>query len=70
MLNVLVLLDVGGHQKVKIEPHMLGDLAESIADKGYEYLVLSKSEPIKVVGFMVTGSQTGERLIVLGGESQ
>lgn len=70
-INITVMIKDGGYQVIQILPDMLGKLAESIKNNGFEWAVL-QSGPIPVVGFIVAGKQVGERLIMLGkdGESQ
>ncbi|MCM3272580.1 hypothetical protein [Paenibacillus elgii] len=67
MIDILVLLKDGGYKNVKISPNLLGKLAESISKQGFEYITLM-SGVITVVGFMVTGAQTGRRVIMIDGE--
>ncbi|WP_325176619.1 hypothetical protein [Paenibacillus alkalitolerans] len=65
MIGITVMIKNGGYQTVKISPEMVGKLAISIKEKGFEYVQLL-SGAIEVVGFLVTGDQTGDRIIVLG----
>ncbi|EJW14431.1 hypothetical protein M5X00_29870 [Paenibacillus alvei] len=69
LINITAMIKDGGHRNLMIKPDMLGKLAESIHNKGFEYVQLL-AEDIVVVGFMVTGSQTGERIIILGDGEQ
>ncbi|WP_409346802.1 hypothetical protein [Paenibacillus sp. MBLB4367] len=65
LLNISVMLKDGGYSVVKITIDMIGQLAKAIQEKGFEWITL-KSGPIAVVGFMVIGNQTGDRVIILG----
>lgn len=65
MLSITVMLKDGGYSVVKITPELLGELAQAIQEKGFEWVQLL-SGSIAVVGFIVTGKQTGDRVIVLG----
>jgi hypothetical protein len=65
MLDITVMIKDSGCKSVKITPKMLGDLAKSIVEKGSEYVSLATGT-LEVVGLMVTGKQTGDRVIMLG----
>lgn len=64
-IPITVMLKDGGFQQVKIPSNYIGPLALAIDRDGWDWLTL-KSGPINVVGFLVTGKQTGERVIILG----
>lgn len=66
-VNMTVMLKDGGYENVKIPTNYIGKLAESIWQNGFEWLTLKRG-PIAVVGFMVTGKQTGERVIIIGNQ--
>lgn len=59
----------GGYKVVQIDAKMLGDLAKSIKTNGSEHITL-QSGVIEVVGFMITGNQTGDRVIILGDKTE
>lgn len=65
MVLTMMMLNDGGSKMVKIEPSMFETLAASIADNGSEVMRLGNGELLTVVGFMVIGKRTGERVIVL-----
>lgn len=65
MIDITVMLKGEGFRTVKIKPELIGKLAKSIKDNGFEWVSLV-SGPIAVVGFFVTGKETGERVIMIG----
>ena len=66
-MNIAVDLMIkdGGTEVMVIPSKLLEPLAKSIRQKGSEIVRTDKSS-YEVVGFMVRGNQTGERVIVLG----
>ena len=69
MTRINAMVKDGGYEVLDIPPKLMGELALSIQNKGSETVHL-KSRSLEVVGFMVTGNQTGERVIILGGEQE
>jgi hypothetical protein len=65
LIRTMVLLEGGDSKMVVMGPEMIAQLATSISENGVEHLTISKQETITVVGFMVIGKKTGERVIVL-----
>lgn len=65
MIDITVMIKDSDYRTVKITPEMLGELAKSIQTKGSEWIQLRSGE-FQVVGFLVTGEETGDRVIVLG----
>ena len=65
LIGITVMLKEGGCQSVRTTSSLLGKIAESISEQGFEYVHLL-SGTITVVGFLVTGKETGERVIILG----
>ncbi|PWW06303.1 hypothetical protein DFQ01_103205 [Paenibacillus cellulosilyticus] len=64
-INITAMIKDGGSQIVKVTPHMLRKLAVAIQQKGSE-IIHMQSGSAEVVGFLVQGSQVGERVIILG----
>jgi len=64
---ITVLVKDGGCDTIGILPSMIGPLAESIRNKGYEVAHLP-SKSIEVEGILITGKGIGERVIMLGME--
>ncbi|MNO32227.1 hypothetical protein D3C76_222110 [compost metagenome] len=67
---IMAMIKDGGYEKIIVPVEWIGKLAESIKNKGYETATLSSGKTFDVVGFVVTGSMTGERIIVSGSEAQ
>jgi hypothetical protein len=65
MLSITVFLKDGGYKEVTIPLKFLSPLAEAIKERGFEYVTL-QSGVLTIVGFLVRGVMTGERVIVLG----
>lgn len=64
-IAITILLKDGEYQNVLIAPGLIGQLARAIRDNGSEWITLQNG-PVQAVGFLVTGKQTGERIIILG----
>lgn len=64
-MNVTVMIKNGGYEVVDIPCDLIGGLANKIKEEGSAALYKANGTTVVVVGFMVTGKQTGERLIVL-----
>lgn len=64
-MKVTVMLKEGGYDTVDIPYKLIGQLADKIEKEGSAPLRLANWDEIHTVGFMVTGKQTGERLIVI-----
>lgn len=62
-IGITIMLKDGGYDVVLIPIKFMGELAKSIKGKGSEY-IHTATRSVEVVGFMVTGKQTGERIIV------
>jgi hypothetical protein len=65
VISITVFLKDGGYKEVTIPPKFMAPLAEAIKERGFEYITL-QSGVLTVVGFLVRGTMTGERVIVLG----
>lgn len=65
MIRTMMLLHDGSSIMVKMDPAMFEQLATSIAENGREVTRLGNGAILTVVGFIVIGNQTGERVIVL-----
>lgn len=66
IINIRVMLKEGGYRGLKIDKKMMGELAVAIMNQGFEYVTLESGSIEIVVGFMVTGDQVGERVIITG----
>lgn len=64
-MKVTVMLKDGGYDTADIPYKQVGRLADKIEKEGAAALYTASGSTIHAVGFMVTGKQTGERLIVL-----
>jgi hypothetical protein len=64
-IAITLLIKDGGYEQLVIPPKMLTQLAIAIRTTGAEW-VATNQRALHVVGFMVTGKQTGERVIMLG----
>lgn len=65
MISINAMIKDGGYKTLQADKKMLANLAESIQKQGFEYVTL-RSGVIEVVGFVVSGSLTGDRVIILG----
>ncbi|WP_245856105.1 hypothetical protein [Paenibacillus rigui] len=65
MISINAMIKDAGYKTLKIDKEMLSHLAESIQKQGFEYVTLL-SGVIEVVGFVVAGRLTGDRVIILG----
>jgi NADPH:quinone reductase-like Zn-dependent oxidoreductase len=65
VISINAMLLDGGYRTLQINKKMLSDLAESIQKHGFEYVSLT-SGVIEIVGFVVSGSLVGDRVIILG----
>jgi hypothetical protein len=65
VLYVTALLKDGGDEALGISPSMLGPFARNIQRNGSERAHL-KNRSVEVVGLLITGKETGERVIILG----
>ena len=65
MIYLTALLKDGGQEPFSVPDSMLGKLAAGIQEHGAE-TVHTSSRSVEVVGLLITGKQTGERVIVLG----
>lgn len=65
--NIAITLFIkdGGYENLVIPAPLMAKLASAIRQKGAEH-VRTSERTLEVVGLMVTGKQTGERVIVLG----
>lgn len=70
IISITTMVKDGGYESLKIPPHMIGNLSKGIKDKGVEIVHLSGGKSLEIVGFIVTGSMTGERIIVSGSEAK
>jgi len=70
MIGIMAMIKDGGYEKLQVPMEWIGKLAESIKNKGYETATLASGKTVEVVGFVVTGKMTGERIIVSGSEAQ
>ena len=69
MPRINAMVKDGGFEKLLISPELLGKLAKNIEENGSEMVHLM-NRSIEIVGFMVTGKQTGERVIVINGQQE
>lgn len=65
-IAITMLIKDGGYEQLAIPTKMMAQLAVAIREKGVETVATSEQRLLHVVGFMVTGKQTGERVIMLG----
>jgi hypothetical protein len=65
MIRTMVLLEDGSSRMVTMTVDMIGKLAKTISETGIEHMRIASQEVLTVVGFMVIGKKTGERVIVL-----
>lgn len=69
-MKVTFMIKDGGCEYGVINANMLGELASKIERDGSEIIHFTHRS-IEVVGIMITGAQTGQRVIVLGsGEAE
>lgn len=66
---IMAMIKDGGYEKIIVPVEWIGKLAESIKNKGNETLTMASGKTLDVVGFIVTGKMTGERIIVSGSEA-
>jgi hypothetical protein len=70
MISIMTMIKDGGYEKLQIPVEWIGKLAESIENKGHETVTMASGKTLDLVGFVVTGKMTGERIIVSGSEAQ
>lgn len=68
-INITAMIKDGGYENVKLPPSLMGELAKAIQHKGHEVIQLASGKTLEVVGFLVKGDMTGERIIVIGKEA-
>jgi|GEM_PF-2378850 len=68
-INITAMIKDGGYESVKLPPSLMGELAKAIQRKGRESIHLASGRTLEVVGFIVKGDMTGERIIVMGKEA-
>lgn len=68
-IYVTALIKDGGQESVGVPPEMLGPLCQAIQVNGFEMVHLPKRS-FEVVGLLITGKETGERVIILGAKEE
>lgn len=69
LVSILAMVKDGGYERIQIPMDWVGKLALSITNNGYETAKLASGKTFDVVGFVVIGNMTGERIIVSGKEA-
>lgn len=67
-ISITAMIRDGGYEDILIPAALMGHLADAIKKNGHEVIHLANGERFDVVGFMVAGNMTGERMIILGTE--
>lgn len=70
LVSIMAMVKDGGYERLQIPSDWVGKLALAIKNSGYETARLASGKTFDVVGFVVTGSMTGERIIVSGKEAK
>jgi translation elongation factor P/translation initiation factor 5A len=63
-IEVTVLVKSGGYERVKVPIEMVGQLAETIEQKGSVPILLAGGKLFEIEGFFIKGKKTMERIIV------
>lgn len=65
MIRTMVMLEDGNSRMVTMNTEMIGRLAKTISETGIEHMRIASQEVLTVVGFVVIGKKTGERVLIL-----
>ncbi|WP_028547215.1 hypothetical protein [Paenibacillus taiwanensis] len=66
MINIMALIKDGGNETLQMPHEWIGKLAKSIVSKGSETVHVGNGKSHEVVGFVVSGKEAGQRVIMLG----